>query len=49
MEKNGDAVGCDLDLIFSLLNKLKETGVSVELIDTARKAGRFLVVSSLLC
>ena len=31
-----DAVGCDLDAIFSFLNKLKETGVSVELLDTAK-------------
>ena len=31
-----DAVGCHLNTIFSLLNKLKETGASVELIDTAR-------------
>ena len=31
-----NAVGCALNTIFSLLNKLKETGVSVELIDTAR-------------
>ena len=37
-----DAVGCDLNAIFSLLDKLKETGVSVELIDTAKMEEREL-------
>ena len=37
-----DKPGCDLDGIFSLLDRLKEAGVCVELVDTAKMNDREL-------